>query len=98
MKVLHVLDHSLPLISGYSIRSDYILRTQRRLGIDPLAVTSPKHGDCPAELETINGIEYHRTDWPVFSLSSRLKSVSMFRQMATLASLSRTIAVLALEH
>ena len=98
MKVLHVLDHSLPLISGYSIRSDYILRAQRRLGIDPLAVTSPKHGDCPGELETINGIEYHRTDWPVFSLSSRLKSVSMFRQMATLASLSRTIAVLAMEH
>ena len=37
MKVLHVLDHSLPLFSGYSFRSQSIVRFQRALGITPLA-------------------------------------------------------------
>ncbi len=35
MKVLHVLDHSLPYLSGYSIRSKYIIEFQKRVGISP---------------------------------------------------------------
>ena len=42
-KVLHVLDHSLPLHSGYAFRSQNILRCQRDLGWQPCAVTSIKH-------------------------------------------------------
>ena len=38
MRVLHVLDHSLPEVSGYSIRSHSMLRAQRSLGIDATAV------------------------------------------------------------
>jgi len=34
LKVLHVLDHSVPLHSGYSFRTLSILREQRKLGPD----------------------------------------------------------------
>src|SRR5262245_14518322 len=67
MKVLHVLDHSLPYFSGYSFRSEYILRAQQRLGIHPVVVTSPKHEDFRSECETIGSIDYHRLRTPRFS-------------------------------
>jgi hypothetical protein len=44
MKILHILDHSLPVVSGYSPRSHAILRFQKRLGLRPVGLTSPKHG------------------------------------------------------
>ena len=34
MRVLHLIDHSVPHHSGYSFRSRYIVQIQRRLGID----------------------------------------------------------------
>ncbi len=59
MRVLHVLDHSLPHLSGYAIRTQSILFFQRNTGIEPLALTSPKHGkDIHAEFQ---GIRYRRT-------------------------------------
>jgi PEP-CTERM/exosortase A-associated glycosyltransferase len=65
MKILHVLDHSLPLQSGYAFRSQNILQTQRRKGWQPVALTSPKHEEswkvpCERE-EDISGIRYYRT-------------------------------------
>jgi PEP-CTERM/exosortase A-associated glycosyltransferase len=65
MKILHILDHSLPLHSGYSFRSQNILRTQRKRGWEPVGLTSPKHeenGRGPWERqEGIGGIPYYRT-------------------------------------
>ena len=43
MKILHVLDHSIPLHSGYSFRTLSILREQRALGWTTVQLTSPKH-------------------------------------------------------
>src|SRR5690606_10428748 len=58
MKVLHILDHSLPIQSGYAFRSASILETMRTLGIEVLAITSPKHD---SGVETcVNGIRYER--------------------------------------
>ncbi|MEK7829546.1 MAG: TIGR04063 family PEP-CTERM/XrtA system glycosyltransferase [Acidobacteriota bacterium] len=94
MKVLHVLDHSLPYFSGYSFRSHYILRAQRRLGLEVFAVTSPKHENFTSEIETIDGIEYHRTKWPAFS---KLQAVPMVRQIAAVASLAKEVKLLAAE-
>lgn len=61
MKVLHVLDHSLPLFSGYSFRSLSILLEQRALGLSPVVLTSPKQGSKQDELEDIDGIRHYRT-------------------------------------
>ncbi len=43
MKILHILDHSLPLHSGYTFRSQNIFLAQRARGWNPVILTSPKH-------------------------------------------------------
>jgi len=93
MKVLHVLDHSLPYFSGYSFRSDYILRAQRRLGLQPVVVTSPKHEDFKRECETIDGVDYHRLRWPGFT--SPLRRIPLLSQAFCLAALTKDIRRLA---
>ena len=61
LKVLHVLDHSLPMHSGYSFRSIALFREQRRLGWETVHLTSPKHTAPGPELEEIDGFGFHRT-------------------------------------
>src|SRR5262245_27644282 len=90
MRVLHVLDHSLPYFSGYSFRSDYIIRTQKRLGLDPIVLTSPKHEDFTDHRETIDGVDYYRLRWPLFS-----GSVPVLKQGICVVALSRAISHLA---
>lgn len=62
MRVLHVLDHSRPVMSGYSTRSWSIVHFQRELGLEPTVLTSPKHGASPGSVEVIEGIRHHRSD------------------------------------
>jgi glycogen(starch) synthase len=94
MKVLHVLDHSLPYFSGYSFRSDYIIRAQKSLGLNPFVLTSPKHEEFTSEHEAIDDIDFYRVRWPSFS-SSRLQTVPLVKQMACVAVLSKEITRLA---
>ncbi len=65
MKILHILDHSLPLHSGYTFRSQSIFQAQRKRGWHPLIVTSPKHEESWkgswAQEEEIGGFRYYRT-------------------------------------
>jgi PEP-CTERM/exosortase A-associated glycosyltransferase len=62
MHVLHVLDHSIPLQSGYTFRTRAILKEQRALGWKTTQVTGPKHnqGNPVAALETVEGLDFHR--------------------------------------
>src|SRR4051812_19600319 len=83
MRVLHVLDHSVPLHSGYSFRTLSILKGQRKLGIETFQLTSPKHtAPGPAE-ETVEGFTFHRTA-PASGLLARVPVVREIRLMATL--------------
>ena len=43
VRILHVLDHSIPMQSGYTFRTRAILREQRRMGWETFHLTSPKH-------------------------------------------------------
>jgi glycogen(starch) synthase len=61
IRILHVLDHSLPVQSGYSFRSAAILREQHKLGWHTSQVTGPKHGKHAAAVEDHQGIRFHRT-------------------------------------
>jgi PEP-CTERM/exosortase A-associated glycosyltransferase len=90
MKILHILDHSLPYFSGYSFRSDYIIRAQLRLGLHPVVITSPNHEEFSRAIETIDGVEYHRLRWP--ALAQRLQNLSFLKQAAWLSALSSQIA------
>ena len=62
MRILHVLDHSLPVQSGYSFRSQAILREQRALGLETAQVTGPKHGTRPAPTEAVDAFEFQRVN------------------------------------
>ncbi len=63
MKILHVLDHSLPLHSGYTFRSQSIFHAQQKRGWQPVVITSPKHeqnlDESAPEREEINNVTYH---------------------------------------
>ena len=61
MRILHVLDHSLPLHSGYAFRTVAILREQRALGWETLQLTTPRHGGARGEVEDAEGWRFHRT-------------------------------------
>ncbi len=61
LKVLHVLDHSIPLHSGYTFRTLAILREQARLGWTTLQLTTPKQGAGTALFEDVDGLRLHRT-------------------------------------
>jgi PEP-CTERM/exosortase A-associated glycosyltransferase len=84
VRVLHVLDHSLPLHSGYVFRTQGILTEQRHLGIETFHVTSAKHPDSRCESEAIGEFEYHRTIMPP-SFLDRLPGVDQLRVVSTLA-------------
>ncbi len=60
-KILHVLDHSIPLHSGYTFRTLSILREQRKLGWETFHLTSPKHVGSTLLEETVDGWHFYRT-------------------------------------
>ncbi|WP_184071346.1 TIGR04063 family PEP-CTERM/XrtA system glycosyltransferase [Sphingosinicella soli] len=61
MRPLHILDHSLPLHSGYTFRSRALIEGQRRLGWQPLMLTAPRHYAEGPDPETIDGLTFYRT-------------------------------------
>ncbi|MEQ8230816.1 MAG: glycosyltransferase, exosortase A system-associated [Gammaproteobacteria bacterium] len=61
MKVLHILDHGLPLHSGYTFRSCALIDGQRDLGWEPVLMTGPKQGASAAAVEEVDGYRYFRT-------------------------------------
>ena len=61
MKILHILDHSIPLHSGYTFRTRAILEQQRELGLDTVQLTSTKHVADGPPLEEVDGLRFYRT-------------------------------------
>ena len=79
LRVLHVLDHSIPLHSGYTFRTLSLLREQRRLGWETTHITSPKH-TAPSEAEeTVDGWHFFRTLAP--TASAQLPGLAEWQQM-----------------
>lgn len=64
MRILHILDHSLPLQSGYVYRTLGIVNQQRALGWEPVLLTSGKHYAPGPVREQIDGWEFLRTPMP----------------------------------
>ena len=61
MRILHVLDHSLPLHSGYTFRTRAILKAQQGDGMEVLGVTGQRHLNPGPDLEVAEGLPFHRT-------------------------------------
>lgn len=61
LRILHVLDHSAPLHSGYTFRTLSILQEQRMLGWETVHLTTPKQGPNASRQEDVDGLTFHRT-------------------------------------
>jgi PEP-CTERM/exosortase A-associated glycosyltransferase len=95
MRILHVLDHSLPLHSGYSFRTAAILREQRALGWHTDHLTTPRHGASQHNPETADGLLFHRTPFVPGALSRLPALGPYFDEMrATATELGRLVGKL----
>lgn len=60
-RILHVLDHSLPLHSGYTFRTRAILKAQQVAGLEVRGITGLRHAADGPACETVEGLIFHRT-------------------------------------
>jgi glycogen synthase len=88
VRILHILDHSIPLHSGYTFRTASILREQRRLGWETFQLTSSRQTQYAGARETVDDLDFFRTplvgDWA--------KAIPMVSQMMDMRLLSQRLA------
>src|SRR5215510_9344395 len=87
MRILHVLDHSAPLHSGYAFRTLAILEHQRDLGWETVHVTSAKQTGATQPREEASGFTFYRT----LSAASPLDRTPIVDQVRVIRSLRRRI-------
>lgn len=90
LRILHVLDHSLPLQSGYVFRSLGILAAQCGFGWQTIQLTSPRYNSAEAPVELVDGWEFHRTAKP----AGGLPLPPVLREVLEVRSTERRIAEL----
>jgi len=87
LRVLHVLDHSIPLHSGYSFRTRAIIEGQRALGWETFHITGAKHYvDAPPE-EEVDGLHFFRSP----RLNGTVARVPVLNQWAVVSGLTRCL-------
>jgi PEP-CTERM/exosortase A-associated glycosyltransferase len=92
VRILHLLDHSLPLQSGYSFRTIGILTAQRKRGWNTVQMTTPKQYRFEGAVDQVDGWTFFRTPQPRVA-SQKLPLVREFAQMrATRRRLDEVIA------
>ena len=60
-RILHVLDHSLPVHSGYTFRTRAIMHAQAASGLDVAGITGLRHPEPGPREEEVDGLAFHRT-------------------------------------
>lgn len=87
-RVLHVLDHSLPMHSGYTFRTRAILKAQAAMGLEVRAVTGQRHtAPMPSDPEVVDGLTFYRAG----GIAGGLPLVREWSEVATLA--ERIVAI-----
>jgi len=84
MKILHILDHSIPLHSGYTFRTRAILEQQRALGWQTFHVTSAKHSVAKQAIEEVDGLRFYRTTQST-GIMARLPVINQWAIVSTLS-------------
>lgn len=88
MRILHVLDHSIPLQSGYTFRTRAILEQQRSFGWETFHLTGAKQGRGNGQPEEdVDGLHFYRSP-PLGELAGRLP---VFNQWAVVRGLRRRL-------
>ena len=93
IRVVHILDHSLPAQSGYTFRTRAILKAQQALGWHVTALTGRRHPLKGPPREVIDGIEFVRT--PALG---RAPFPAPFGEAEEIAALSRRLDTLVREE
>jgi len=93
IRILHVLDHSIPLHSGYTFRTRSILQAQRALGWETYHITSPKQGDVKAAREEVDGLAFYRTP----PARGALSKLPVLNQLAVIDALATRLMEVAKE-
>ncbi len=93
MRILHVLDHSLPLQSGYVFRTLAILAHQRQRGWETSHLTTPKQTTEFRPHETVDNWDFYRTP-PIASWADR---APVIREIAQMRATTRRLAEVAAE-
>ena len=88
MRVLHILDHSIPLHSGYAFRTLAILKQQRALQWETFHLTGPKQGSPTANEEAVDGWDFYRTS----QSSQFVQRIPALGQLAAMAGLKRRMS------
>ena len=92
MRILHVLDHSLPLYSGYAFRTISLLRESNALGYETLHLTSPKQGSAAdVREEDVDGWHFFRTP-PVRGLLTDIPALGELELMGELTARIEEVA------
>jgi len=89
MRILHVLDHSVPLQSGYAFRTLAILAEQRARGWETVHLTSPKHHMPYVAEEAVDGWRFLRTK----PLPAIVDAIPLVREYATALATARRLAM-----
>jgi PEP-CTERM/exosortase A-associated glycosyltransferase len=87
MKILHILDHSIPLHSGYSFRTKAILEQQRKLGWETFHATSAKHSVATTLMDEVDGYTFYRSEVPEGFFSK----IPVLEQWAIMQSLTKRL-------
>jgi glycogen(starch) synthase len=90
MRILHVLDHSLPEQSGYVYRTLGILTAQHGFGWETLHLTTPRNHSGRPPVETLDGWTFHRTDAP----SGKMFRLPVVREIMEMRATEAGIAAL----
>lgn len=61
LRILHLLDHSLPMHSGYTFRTRAIVKAQQALGWTVAGLTGVRHDGAGGDGEQVDGITFFRT-------------------------------------
>lgn len=87
MRILHILDHSIPLHSGYTFRTRNILNQQRALGWETFHITSPKQGAVESLKEQVDGLTFYRTP----TISDGLNALPILNQFSIVSALQKRL-------
>ncbi len=88
-RILHILDHSLPLHSGYTFRTRAILKAQQASGLVVRGITGLRHQAERDDPEEIDGLTFHRTAGP--HNSNRAEGLPGFREWREIGLLASAI-------
>jgi PEP-CTERM/exosortase A-associated glycosyltransferase len=81
VRILHVMNDTIPLVGGYTIRSRCIVTHQQRVGMEPFVISSLRQGFSHTEREKFDGITYFRTRWPETDILKKIPILNLLKEL-----------------